>query len=384
MDILKARQRSREAQLVSEKPAVEKSVPAAPAIPEIKEEPRPKKIKAKQPKTPAAKAEKKTPLEKIPVGAPAPEEMELSEEDVRELYKTQEMPELPAVSDEWDIPEGAKTPEEIELTSDDLNNLYKTQEMPELPDMSDDEVEAVIASPPNPPPPKREAPLVREQSKQISREKAENVSARPKAESTETSRQEVVPPLKSIETSEKESVPEAINVGEENQDAPLEFLSFMLDREEYALPLARISEIIKPREITEVPRCLSFVLGIISLRGAVIPVFDLAARLKLGKVKWDRASRIMVVRRLDGGLVGLAVDSVKGVVRVLPSDIEPPPPTMSGLETQFLDGVGRAEESKRFRAEKKESAVEVGLAMRQTKIRRKLVILLNIEKVAVL
>ena len=192
---------------------------------------------------------------------------------------------------------------------------------------------------------------------------------------------ENIPEAKEIEATDFD---ESYEIEKEFGEAPLEFLSFMLGREEYALPLARISEIIKPRTVTEVPRCPDFVLGIISLRGIIIPVFDLAAKLRFGNVGWERSARIVVVRRSDGELVGLFVDSVRDVVRVLPDDIEPPPPALAGVEAQFLDGVGWAEDSRRARIE---YAADIDDAKRmelQQTAQRKLVILLNLDKVAVL
>jgi purine-binding chemotaxis protein CheW len=125
-------------------------------------------------------------------------------------------------------------------------------------------------------------------------------------------------------------------------------------------------------------------MGILSLRGVIIPIFDLAAKLKLGKVWANKHSRIVIVKRSDGELVGLAVDSVQDVVRVLPGDIEPPPPAMAGMEAQFLEGVGRAEDSRRIRAGIKEEGKGIELETKRKVARRKLVILLNLDKVAVL
>jgi len=271
-----------------------------------------------------------------------------------------------------EIPVGAQAPEEMELTPDDLASLFGTQDMPELPaaEMPMDTgpecagVETGTSSPPG--------------------EKVKGEHEAP-AERIPPAREKPQP------RAEREATPEyapglADGTGDEEEEdraaeAPLEFLSFMLGDEEYALPLSRISEIIKPRPITDVPRCKEFVLGIIFLRGAIIPVFDLLARLNLGKVTWSRSSRIVVVRRSDGELVGLATDSVEDVVRVFPGDIEPPPPAMgTGVETQFLEGVGRAEESRRTKFYAEEAGKEEDQEKKLTK--KKLVILLNLDKVA--
>jgi purine-binding chemotaxis protein CheW len=122
-----------------------------------------------------------------------------------------------------------------------------------------------------------------------------------------------------------------------------QMLSFSLGNEEYALDIHDIREIIKPRDITDIPRVPEFVLGIISLRGIVIPVFDLKRRFKLGTSLLSPSSRIIVCQRGNKS-AGLLVDSISQVIKVPYASIEPPPPILSGLERELLDGIGRHRE----------------------------------------
>jgi purine-binding chemotaxis protein CheW len=122
-----------------------------------------------------------------------------------------------------------------------------------------------------------------------------------------------------------------------------QMLSFSLGNEEYALDIHDIREIIKPREITDIPRVPEFILGIISLRGNVIPIFDLKRRFNLGTSILSPTSRIIVCQR-DNKSAGLLVDSISQVIRIPQSSIEPPPPVLSGLERELLEGVGRHQE----------------------------------------
>lgn len=117
-------------------------------------------------------------------------------------------------------------------------------------------------------------------------------------------------------------------------------LTFTLGSEEYALDIGYIREIIKPREITDVPRVPDFILGIISLRGLIIPVFDLKRRLKLGTAEINSASRIVVCQHGDRS-AGLVVDNLNQVVRLPAQGIEPPPAVLSGLDRDMVEGVGR-------------------------------------------
>ena len=129
----------------------------------------------------------------------------------------------------------------------------------------------------------------------------------------------------------------------EAHEAPVdgaEYLAFMLSDEEYALRIDDVREIIRPRAITAVPRAPGFVMGVISLRGAVMPVFDIKKRLGLGEAEVSRPSRILVVSD-KGSEQGIMVDRVTGVVRLGPDDIGPPPSVIGGVGAGYLEGVGR-------------------------------------------
>jgi purine-binding chemotaxis protein CheW len=125
-------------------------------------------------------------------------------------------------------------------------------------------------------------------------------------------------------------------------------LTFVVGGETYGVDILHIREIIKMRDITEVPRMPAFLLGVISVRGLVIPVIDLRARLRLDDTPLTRAARILVVDR-DGEPFGLLCDAVTGVVRFTEAEIEPPPSTLAVADTSFLNGIGRYFSGKRQR-----------------------------------
>jgi purine-binding chemotaxis protein CheW len=122
--------------------------------------------------------------------------------------------------------------------------------------------------------------------------------------------------------------------------AVLELLGFWVADEEYALPIVEIQEIIKLPVITELPRAQDVVLGIISLRGTIVPVVDLRRVLRLEERPATRQARILVVRT-DDEPVGLLVDRVTSVVRFEEDQIEPTPRTMRRQTSELLRGVGR-------------------------------------------
>lgn len=122
--------------------------------------------------------------------------------------------------------------------------------------------------------------------------------------------------------------------------ASVELLCFRVATEEYAISIMNIKEIIKPREVTEVPRVPSFVRGILSLRGNIIPIFDMRVRLGLPGAACSERERVVVVKR-QGGFCGVLVDEVVQVVRIAEAGIEPPPVVLEGIDRDFVQGIGR-------------------------------------------
>ena len=117
-------------------------------------------------------------------------------------------------------------------------------------------------------------------------------------------------------------------------------LTFTVGGETYGVDILSIREIIKLREITEVPRAPRFLLGVVTVRGLVLPVVDLRLRLRLDAPPLGRNARILVVMHKNERY-GLLVDEVRGVVRFSDAQIEPPPPSLAPSEAPFLTGIGR-------------------------------------------
>jgi purine-binding chemotaxis protein CheW len=106
--------------------------------------------------------------------------------------------------------------------------------------------------------------------------------------------------------------------------APLrELLVFGLDGSAYAVPVERVREIVRMRDLTRVPRAPAWLLGVVALRGEVVEVVDLRRRLGLGESSPDRSSRIIVLHGDDDRVTGLLVDSVSEVHRVAKEAIMP-------------------------------------------------------------
>lgn len=123
----------------------------------------------------------------------------------------------------------------------------------------------------------------------------------------------------------------------------IELLAFKLSNEEYVLDINRIKEIIRPVEITRVPRVPSYIKGIISLRGVIVPVYNLKNRLGLSEANEfsnDSQKRILIVN-FDEEFIGIIVDAVTGVVKINEDIIEPTPQIIKGVDAEYLKGVAR-------------------------------------------
>jgi purine-binding chemotaxis protein CheW len=129
------------------------------------------------------------------------------------------------------------------------------------------------------------------------------------------------------------------------EEQELEMLSFLLGNEEYVVPVDRVREVLRPKEITPVPYTADYLLGVCSLRGTVMPVIDLNRRLGLAATAKDEKSRIIVVSLGQDDQVGLFVDRVRGVVRFMSSAVRPAPETVAqSAGAEFLKGIARKDD----------------------------------------
>jgi purine-binding chemotaxis protein CheW len=119
-----------------------------------------------------------------------------------------------------------------------------------------------------------------------------------------------------------------------------EFLCFRVAAEKYAVNILDIKEIIRSREVTEVPRVPPFVSGVLSLRGIIIPVFNMRMRLGHSGATESGKERIIVVKKGED-FCGVQVDEVIQVVKIAAGTIEPPPAVLDGIDRDFVGGIGR-------------------------------------------
>jgi purine-binding chemotaxis protein CheW len=123
-----------------------------------------------------------------------------------------------------------------------------------------------------------------------------------------------------------------------------QYLTFMLGGETFGIGILSIKEIIEYTGLTEVPMMPPSIRGVINLRGAVVPVLDLAVRF--GKQPSDVTKKTCVViveisADEDRQVMGLVVDAVNAVLKITESAIEPPPSFGSKIRADFIEGMGK-------------------------------------------
>ena len=126
----------------------------------------------------------------------------------------------------------------------------------------------------------------------------------------------------------------------------VQYLTFKLADEVFALDVAKVREILEITSITKVPRTPDYMRGVINLRGSVVPVIDV--RLKFGMSATEQTVNtciIVVEINLDGETIvlGALADSVQEVVEMGPESIEPAPHIGARLNTEFIRGMGKVD-----------------------------------------
>jgi purine-binding chemotaxis protein CheW len=127
-----------------------------------------------------------------------------------------------------------------------------------------------------------------------------------------------------------------------------QYLSFNLGESLFAVDVRQTKEILDFRRTTRVPQTPDYMLGVINLRGAVVPVIDLRRKLGLPArdVSQDTCIVVLEIARDEEVLtVGVVTDSVQEVLELGADEIEPPPRIGSGLNIDYIRGMGKKEDN---------------------------------------
>ena len=127
-----------------------------------------------------------------------------------------------------------------------------------------------------------------------------------------------------------------------------QFLSFALGDEVFAVNVLQVKEILDVINITRVPQMPDYLLGVINLRGSVVPVVDLRCKFGMEKRALNQESCIVVLEvDFDGErvVIGALTDAVREVLDLAADQIEPPPRMGMKLRSEFIRGMGKQGET---------------------------------------
>jgi len=117
-----------------------------------------------------------------------------------------------------------------------------------------------------------------------------------------------------------------------------QFLTFLLDEQEYGLELFKIQEIRGYAPVTPIPNVPAHVRGVMNLRGAVLPVVDLSMKFRLPPIEYNKFT-VIVIATVGDKVVGLLVDAVSDVLQVNHDAMRAAPDFGAAVDTRFINGV---------------------------------------------
>jgi purine-binding chemotaxis protein CheW len=140
---------------------------------------------------------------------------------------------------------------------------------------------------------------------------------------------------------------EAIRKPELDDNAAKQYLTFLLAEEEYGIDILKVREIRGWQQPTMLPNSVDYVLGVINLRGTVVPIIDLRRRFSMEKSQFGKTTVVVVVKvsgRDKDRTIGIVVDAVSEVYNVADEQVRPAPDLGGAISTEFVKGLATLDE----------------------------------------
>lgn len=126
-----------------------------------------------------------------------------------------------------------------------------------------------------------------------------------------------------------------------------QYLTFMVDDEEYGIDILRVEEIKGWDTATPIPNTPPYVKGVINMRGTIVPVIDLRIRFGLESIPYGPTTVVIVIkvwREDKDRIMGIVVDAVSDVYNVGDENMQPTPDFGAGIHTEFIKGLATLDE----------------------------------------
>lgn len=154
-------------------------------------------------------------------------------------------------------------------------------------------------------------------------------------------------------------------------ESQFQLVTFHLGEELYGVNIMDVKEIVRLQNVRVIPNAPFYVEGIINLRGEIIPIIDLHKRFKLQTLTRSSDDAEIeggfIILNIDGNKIGIIIDKVERVVTVKAEEVKEPPQMLSGIGTEYIEGVIREKQGylimlntrKLFNAKELQSIIEV-------------------------
>jgi len=130
-------------------------------------------------------------------------------------------------------------------------------------------------------------------------------------------------------------------------DSQFQLVTFKLGNELYGVNIMDVKEIVKLQNVRLIPNAPLYVEGIINLRGEIIPIIDLHKRFRIQKIA-SEASELeggFIILNIENYKLGIIIDKIARVVTFSKEDIKEPPQMVSGIGTEYIEGVIREDDN---------------------------------------
>ncbi|MFA6937261.1 MAG: chemotaxis protein CheW [Treponema sp.] len=133
-----------------------------------------------------------------------------------------------------------------------------------------------------------------------------------------------------------------------DENTQLQLVTFRLGEELYGVDIMDVKEIVKIQNVRPIPNAPYYVEGIINLRSEIIPIINLHKRFHIQKAVEQNEEEAeddggFIILDIEGNKIGIIIDKVARVVLVENNEIKPPPQMLSGIGTEYINGVVRKE-----------------------------------------
>ena len=121
-----------------------------------------------------------------------------------------------------------------------------------------------------------------------------------------------------------------------------EFLAFKLGNEEYGMDILRVQEIRSFERPTHMANAPEHILGVVNLRGVIVPIVDMRIKFNLSAVNYDTFT-VVIILNIGTRVVGMVVDGVSDVITLSPDQLRPMPELSSAIDSDHLLAIGSLE-----------------------------------------